>query len=204
MRPVYSGDHELLQRGDVQGSDPGDSSGLCGRSEPYHCVREEMIDPTQLTRCIIRPVLKDIGYWSINAEKLVLGTCCQESDCGKYLEQLNGGPAKGIYQSERPAMADNVDYIRRHDDLAAAVVENWMVSVYWDVDRIMEEIVWNHALATVMCRVHYLRFPEPIPDSLIGQAQMWKVCYNTEAGAGTVEEYIASWRGFVPSDSVWV
>ena len=61
-----------------------------------------MIEPNHLVECVIEPVLKDIGLFSVNAGKIVLGTGCQESDCGRFLKQLNKGPAKGIYQSERP------------------------------------------------------------------------------------------------------
>jgi len=53
-----------------------------------------------------------------------------------------------------------------------------------------------------MCRIHYLRVPEPIPDTIQGQAAYWKMHYNTELGAGTPQEYILSWYRFVPATGV--
>ena len=168
-----------------------------------------MIEPTHLTGCVIEPVLKDIGLFSVNAGKIVLGTACQESDCGRLLKQLNNGPAKGIYQSERPAMIDNVAYLCKSGfqrQLLKAKCQHWfiMAIVPNNVDEIHQEITWNLAAATVMCRVHYLRFPEPIPDTLPGQAHMWKLRYNTILGAGTEEEYIASWRRYIGVQPIWV
>ena len=47
-----------------------------------------MIDSVHLTKYVIRPVLKIWGLHSENAERLVLGTACQESHCGLWLKQL--------------------------------------------------------------------------------------------------------------------
>lgn len=40
-----------------------------------------MIDPEQLLKFIIRPVLQALGLHTVVAERLVLGTACQESEC---------------------------------------------------------------------------------------------------------------------------
>ncbi len=62
-----------------------------------------------------------------------------------------------------------------------------------------EALAGNLWYAAAMCRVHYYRYPEPIPDHLSGQAALWKQRYNTELGKGTTGDYIANWRSVFPS-----
>jgi len=157
-----------------------------------------MIEPKHLLHYVIRPVLKDLGLWSEPAERLVLGTACQESHCGRYLKQLGGGPALGIYQME-PATHDDIheNYLRYQPALQAKVS-------HFGVDTVSltsaEEMMGNLYYATAMCRIHYRRVSEPLPDYLGGQAKYWKTYYNTEAGAGTVQEYIDNWNTYIKPD----
>lgn len=153
-----------------------------------------MIDPRHLLEHVIRPVLRDLGLWSVAAERLVLGTACQESACGRYLVQI-GGPAKGIFQME-PATHDDIwgNFLVYRDDLQVKILK-WRTDS--EVISSVNEMIGNLYYATAMCRVHYLRVPEPIPDDLHGQAQYWKKNYNSELGKGTVEEYMNNWNRFV-------
>ena len=151
-----------------------------------------MIDPRHLLEHVIRPVLKDLDLWSVPAERLVLGTACQESACGMWLVQLRG-PAKGIFQME-PATHDDLwgNFLTYKPELAGKVSQ-------WAINKahLPEEMVGNLYYATAMCRIHYLRVPEPIPNDLHGQAQYYKTYYNTEKGKATVEEYMNAWNRFV-------
>lgn len=156
-----------------------------------------MIDAIHLVRCVIRPVLKDLGLWSVPAEALVLGTACQESNCGLYLTQLGNGPALGIFQME-PRTHDDIwnRYLADRQDLAKKV-NRWRIC--WGNGAGAEEMAGNLYYAAAMCRVHYLRVSEPIPDTLEGQAAYWKEYYNTPAGAGSASDYMGSWRQFASS-----
>lgn len=49
-------------------------------------------------------------------------------------------------------------------------------------------------LAVTLARIHYLRDPDPIPLTIDAQAVYWKRLYNTHAGKGTPDQYIASWN----------
>jgi len=153
-----------------------------------------MIDSIQLLKFVIRPVLQNIGLWSIEAEQLVLGTACKESECGRWLKQLNNGPALGIYQME-PATHDdlwkNFSWVRKNEEKLFEFVGH---GSRWPEAK---DMVGNLDYATAMCRVHYLRMPEPIPVGLRKQAEYWKKFYNTPLGAGKVDEYIQSWERFV-------
>jgi hypothetical protein len=158
-----------------------------------------MIEPKQLLEYVIRPVLKDLNLWTEAAERLVLGTACQESQCGRYLKQLGTGPALGIYQME-PATHDDLwaNYLRQNRWLLHDTVWDAARAQYGDKQVIdSKELIGNLFYATAMCRVHYLRIPSKIPDYLAGQAQYWKTHYNTELGAGSVQDYLNSWNRFV-------
>lgn len=152
-----------------------------------------MIDPLQLLTLIITPTLKELGLWSIPAERLILGTACQESECGRYIKQLNYGVALGIYQIEPVT----------HDDLWAS-----FLSYRSDVltrlivppngqKRPAQDMIYDLRYATAMCRIHYLRVKEPIPDNLPAQAAYYKKYYNTPLGKGTEDDYIRSWYRFI-------
>jgi len=151
-----------------------------------------MIDPIQLLKYVIRPTLRDLGVWSVNAEQLVLGTACQESACGEYLVQLGNGPALGIYQMEP---ATHADIWRNYLPGRALATKVSDLAIHAGLDA--DEMIGNLYYATAMCRVHYLRVPSAIPSGLRKQAEYWKRHYNTELGAGTVDEYIQSWERFV-------
>jgi len=162
-----------------------------------------MIHPGHLLFQVINPVLRSMDAWDTRAERLVLGTAVQESECGYYLHQLGDGPALGIYQME-PATHDDCwkNYLQYQPKLAAKV-KGW-TKVAWaglnpGVVPDAKEMLWNLAYATAMCRVKYLRVAEEIPDTLPEQAAYYKKYYNTPQGAGTETEYIHAWQRIVGS-----
>lgn len=118
------------------------------------------------------------------AINLQLGTLAHESKFGRYLRQ-NGGPAIGIFQME-PATF------------------NWLIEVFAVkypqlVGRKAEEMEWDLKLAIIMCRLRYRAVTAPIPDAndLPAMAAYWKKFYNTVAGKGTEEEFIAAYKQYV-------
>jgi hypothetical protein len=150
----------------------------------------------QLLEYVIRPVLKGLGLHSEAAERLVLGTACAESDCGRWLRQKEDGVALGIYQMEPATHLDIWINFLQYKPVLANKVISWSTAVAPDVPE-PREMVGNLNYATAMCRVHYLRDPEPIPDTLPEQAEYWKRVYNTHLGAGTADGYIKKWRRFI-------
>ena len=156
-----------------------------------------MIDALHLLKEVIRPVLLDLRLGGPYAEALVLGTACVESHCGSWLVQLEDGPARGIYQME-PATHDDIWYncLSGAPDLAKKV-NRWRVQYGNGMGA--DEMKFNLAYATAMCRIHYRRVAEALPDNLPAQAAYWKKYYNTPAGAGTVDKYMLAWRQFAPA-----
>ncbi len=135
-----------------------------------------MINIPQFRANIVRPTLEAIGAHNRVAEDLVLGTALQESNL-HYLRQLNQGPARGVYQME-PATHDDIweDYLAFRAELRTHV-SAFLAPEQGRVDQ----LVWNLAYATAMCRVHYLRVPHPLPDpgDIRAMGEYWKRHYNT-------------------------
>lgn len=151
------------------------------------------MDPKQLTVEIVRPTLTALGLYSLAAERLIVGTIWQESR-GEFVRQLGGGPALGLIQME-PATFHDIweNYLLYKADLASKVVKfstlgqlnKEFLPAEWD-------LIGNIPFAVAMCRVHYLRVRERLPDAndLDGLARYWKQYYNTPLGKGTAEEFV--------------
>ena len=143
------------------------------------------MDAKQLTELVVRPTLKSIGLHSEAAEQLVVGTIFVESRA-KYLKQIGNGPALGIVQME-PATHDDIwdNYLRYRGSLAHEVAKLARCHV-------PAELITNLAYAVAMCRVHYRRVPEPLPEAgdIPALARYWKRYYNTHKGAGDVSDFV--------------
>jgi hypothetical protein len=138
---------------------------------------------------VIRPTLKHIELWSPASENLVLGTALVESKA-EYLRQLQG-PALGLWQME-PETHDDIweNYLRYQHELGLMVTELTTSAALTEGSL---ELIGNLYYGAAMCRVHYRRVTEPLPDDrdAQGMARYWKRYYNTSKGAGTVEKAVA-------------
>lgn len=143
------------------------------------------MNPSQFARLIIRPTLQGIGLWSIDAERLLLGTALTESKL-EYVHQI-GGPALGVYQCEKATHDDiwtnYLNNLRAPKDLLPKQIKGLLNSHHPH-----ENLVYNLAYATAICRVHYLRSPKPMPSDALSMAFTWKLLYNSNKGKGTVEK----------------
>lgn len=146
----------------------------------------------------IQTVLHDLDSeipYSKEAFELLCGTCAQESAFGKYRRQLGGGPALGIFQMEPATFNDCINnYLVYRPDLYNLIGE---LSGIPEVELEPKHLETNDILATCMCRVKYLRAKGSIPKDLQGQAEYWKLNYNSYKGKGKVEDYIANYKRYV-------
>lgn len=145
----------------------------------------------QLREYIVRPALESIDAWSAAAENLVMGTAAQESHL-KYVRQIGGGPAVGLFQMEPATHIDIWDnYLQYRDRLAEKILDSISAPGIPKAERMM----WDLRYAAIMCRVHYRRVPKPLPDKheIHSLAEYWKEFYNTPEGAGTVYEFVQNY-----------
>lgn len=148
----------------------------------------------QFREFIVRPVLQATSMHSENAENLLMGTAAQESHF-EYIKQLGAGPALGLFQME-PDTHDDIwaNYLRYR----AEVQESIMIACGIGGEQcISGRLLWDLRYATLMCRVHYRRVTAALPSDIDGMAHYWKDHYNTELGAGTVDEFKQNYGKFV-------
>lgn len=148
------------------------------------------VDPRHFRANVVRPALRDIGLWSEAAELLVFGTAVQESGL-RWLVQL-GGPALGFFQMEPATHADiHHNFLGYRPELNRQVLGLLALG-----QPRVDQLVWNLRYAAAMCRVHYLRDRQPLPAAgdVEGMGALWKRHYNTPAGKGRAEEFVANLR----------
>lgn len=153
---------------------------------PTTLSRTYGIDPKQLLQQVIVPALTWAGLESTTMFQLVLGTAMHESGL-RYLYQVGGGPALGLWQME-PATHDDIfaNFLRYDAGLLNSI------SLHYPRWRGSELLATDLCYAATMCAVHYRRRLKidradvaRTPDLL---ADLWKQYYNTATGKGTVAQ----------------
>jgi hypothetical protein len=144
-----------------------------------------MFDKHQFKDLIVRVLSEHPELLSDSAINLLLGTAAQESQFGRYLRQIGGGPALGVFQMEPETF-------------------EWLRSVYFDVypeisTRQSEELEWDLKLATLFARLRYRVIPSKLPgaDDIPALAKYWNDHYNANPNAGTDAEFIENYHRFV-------
>lgn len=153
------------------------------------------IDVRQVVAKVIRPALRTLGpgFATEAAEHLLLGTAAVESDF-RALAQYGGGPAVGLWQMEPATYRDLWKSFLEHRPSLRLAVLSFGSRAAGDPPP-AEEMTWNFRLAAAMCRVHYFRFPDPLPAArdVKGMAALWKLRYNTPLGAGREDDFLRAW-----------
>ena len=138
---------------------------------------------------VVIPTLKELDMYSEEACLLIVGTAIQESRL-HYLKQIPSGIAKGICQMEEATHDDIWDNFLKYKP---EIKEKLMGLTNQSMD-LVDQLKGNLYYAVAMCRIHYYRVSEPLPNDLAGMARYWKKYYNTELGKGTVEEFIHNYE----------
>lgn len=154
-----------------------------------------MIKADHLRDLIIKPALAKLQLYSPNDVELLMFTCATESRGGYFLKQ-EAGPALGIYQME-PATYNDIwqNYIKLKSTLAAMLAENFGCLRMPSEDRLIYDLEY----ATVMCRIHYMRNHEVIPDH--DKTEMiwsyYKRYFNSSLGGAIKDLSIAAYHEFI-------
>lgn len=151
-----------------------------------------MINSQQLRDIIIAPVLDRLGHMSRDAEELLFAIACHESRKGTYVKQVSG-EALGIYQMEKETYFDQFDnFLCFKPELKNKILRILGVHEEPRADRLATDL----ELATIMCRIFFLRIPEPLPpaDDINKIAIYWKKYYNTSLGKGNIEDFVSNYK----------
>ena len=152
-----------------------------------------MLDINQFRELVIKPALTVIDGHSPAANELVLGTALQESRL-QYIKQLGNGPALGFFQMEPNTHEDIwTNFLSYRKELAEKVMS--LAATTTAHHPSSNELIGNMWYGAAMCRIHYMRVPDPLPKAgdVPGMAMYWKEHYNTHLGSGTEEEYEENW-----------
>lgn len=134
-----------------------------------------------------------------NDVSLMIGTCAKESNF-VFREQLDGGPARGIFQVEPETAVDIFRHYlrfneRRYNQLTKIWFNLQTPIPYFEPgeDDLARHLATNDVFCTVIARYKYLRDKDPIPSEPVDQAKYWHKVYQTYGGAHTWREYLKRW-----------
>jgi len=160
----------------------------------------------------LRALSPEVPY-SESAVELLMLTAAAESAMGRYITQLGGGPARGIFQMEPQTQYDIfINWLVYHQDVLNKVNTFSSVGQRYELDSI-----GNIPFQIVYTRLHYFRVPDPIPEisytrvnpenggtqriltarSLMMLAKYWKRYYNTSRGKGSETEAVRKYQRYV-------
>lgn len=157
---------------------------------------------------VIAPVLLAMGgrFYSENACIMLAAIAAHESGNGKWVAQLESGPAAGLFQVEPDTARDCIHryLLTKRRDLAEQISHGFLrvfgLPVGWPPDTdlgIRNALLRDRFLNVVIARVKLWMDPEPLPDlkkltehDAIWQAyQYYKRVYNTPEGAANYEQF---------------
>jgi hypothetical protein len=155
-----------------------------------------MINRNQL-RSVIQRTLKKFealggAKYSADAVELLMMVAAHESHLLSYIRQVGGGPALGPYQHEPETIRDLYRVVISKNQKLDFAVSKFVPSTKSLTAKDYSELVETDLrYATVLARVHFMRFDEPLPkaEDVSGMAVYCKKYWNTEAGAATPDDY---------------
>ena len=138
-------------------------------------------DSPEATQLIFRTGIAESGYRHV---RQVVSAALWDANPNKF--------ARGVFQMEPTTHDDIWRWLRARPELAKRVEA---LSIRGQSAKELETNIWY---AAAMCRAHYLRVREALPEhnEIEGQAAYWKRYYNTHHGKGTVQGFIDKVRAF--------
>lgn len=160
-----------------------------------------MLYHRQFRDLIINPCLGQMSLYSKDAEELLIATLAHESMGGTYLAQVDGDNnintgAIGIFQIEKETYKDIWNnYLKnklklRHRLMAVCGFATFPNAI---------EMIWNLKFATIMARIFYLRFDEPLPpyNDINKIWEYYKKYWNTENGKAKKDSFLYNYDNYL-------
>lgn len=142
--------------------------------------------------------------------RLLAGTAATESFF-HYRRQVHftwaqDAGAWGLWQTEQAAVSDSMRLLASNKALREraalwlydeATVDLPALLEDGKSDHVVRVLMYCDALACLFARLHYLRVPSAVPHEFAEQAAYYKRYYNTNAGKGTPQKYMADYAQMV-------
>ena len=150
-----------------------------------------MLNQNDLRQFVIQPACKAINKYCLDAEELLVAVFAHESLGGTFLAQEKG-PARGGYQHEPSTYADDWNHMN------LTVKNEILTACHYVSDPGFDAITANLFYATIMARVHFSRFAEPLPASnnIVAIYNYYKKYWNSSEGAATEQEFITHYTNY--------
>ncbi|UTM60422.1 hypothetical protein L4174_023855 (plasmid) [Photobacterium sp. CCB-ST2H9] len=131
-------------------------------------------------------VCEVIGTATNDTVSMLVETCAAETLLGEYRDPTQYGAGTGLMQVDEGTFIWLQEKYGNHK-FAHAVQDRFGVSILKVEYRELEH---SPLLSMIWARLRYATRKEPIPSTLQLRAEYWKMFYNTEAGKGSVGEYM--------------
>jgi hypothetical protein len=156
------------------------------------------MDVMQLKEFIIKPSLSKLGEKSDALINLLLGTAAQESHVGEFIVQKGIGydGGIGIYQME--AATYHYTYTK-YVEKSVSMKSKFRLFLGYEGKPLATRLASDTLLATVMARLYYATFPEPLPDAndVKALANYWKKYWNTDLGSGYPDQFVKNYNKYI-------
>lgn len=153
-----------------------------------------IMEPSVFRATVVEPVLRKLGLYSLEAEKILMGTAAIESQF-VFVTQMGGGPARGLFQMEVATFDDLMDRFLAAKSHRA--LRNLVLSVATEDNPHADHMKVNHLFAAAMARIKYYTIHKNIPTELNEQASYWSVYYNGVSPHGLKpKDYLDRWSKY--------
>jgi len=161
------------------------------------------IDSQQFRLLVVRPVLYQLDpeiRYSPVAEELLMFTVAHESDMGRYLKQLGGGPALSVFMIEKPTFNWLFNSVLTRPAEPKVNWPNIRLKVHDITTKgTHDETIWNLQFATAIARLRYFVVKEPLPATTSAQAlgDYWGRNYQTTNDPKKIREAIRDYLRYI-------
>jgi len=149
------------------------------------------------------------GEYAERCAWLLAGTAATESHL-KYRRQVGFSwqsekGAFGLWQIEKGSVQTSLNWLQRN-------IKRKNQALFWLYEMegadfrnlnalgaagICRQMTYDHKLACLFARVHYLQKPGKVPSSIAEQASYYKKHFNTYLGKGSEEKYMEDFRRLI-------
>jgi hypothetical protein len=143
-----------------------------------------MIQYGHIQKIIHNTLLEIPNGYSFSSQLAIEMIIAHESQRGKWLWQLGGGPAHGLIMMEPPTHEATWQW-------GDSIKENAeILGITEDFDRLDYDIRYN----VFMARQRLFMKSEALPSDAVGMSEYLKKHWNTIHGKATAEKYFVDWQ----------